>query len=156
MTYTCCLCHGLRLEPAPHIAAAETRRMFANCIMRSGTLPTLVRSDRGPELKNALMAECVALVGVGHRFLAPLGARWDRAWVSPSTGRHRRLWACLSKTSCSVFGMEQANLLTSWGSSSTIRQGPTVTLPELLIAGGPWLRLLTKSYSRSPLTNLSP
>ena len=52
MTYICCLCHGVLLESSARITAMDTRRMFAACIMRSGTLPTLVRSDRGPELKN--------------------------------------------------------------------------------------------------------
>ena len=45
--------------------------MFACCVMRSGTIPTLLRSDRGPELKNALMAEYCALVGLGRRFGTP-------------------------------------------------------------------------------------
>ena len=71
MTYICCLCHGILIESSARITARETRRMFASCIMRSGTLPTLVRSDRGPELKNALMAEYSALVGLGHRFGTP-------------------------------------------------------------------------------------
>ena len=57
MTYICCLCYGTLLERGVRLTAAEARRMFACCVMRSGTIPTMVRSDRGPELKNALMAE---------------------------------------------------------------------------------------------------
>ena len=45
--------------------------MFACCVFRSGTIPTLLRSDRGPELKNALMAEYTALLGLGRRFGTP-------------------------------------------------------------------------------------
>ena len=45
--------------------------MFACCVMRSGTIPQELRSDRGPELKNALMAEYSALVGLSHRFNTP-------------------------------------------------------------------------------------
>ena len=71
MTYICCLCQGILIEPGQRLTANETRRMFACCIMRSGTLPTLVRSDRGPELKNALMAEYSSLIGLGHRFGTP-------------------------------------------------------------------------------------
>ena len=63
MTCICCLCHGTLIEPGQRLTANETRRMFACCIMRSGTLPTLVRSGRGPELKNALMAEYSSLIG---------------------------------------------------------------------------------------------
>ena len=71
MTYICCLCHGVFLEGSARITANDTRRMFACCIMRSGTLPTLVRSDRGPELKNILMAEYSSMIGLGHRFGTP-------------------------------------------------------------------------------------
>ena len=71
MTYICCLCQGLLLESAPRITAAEVRRMFANCVMRSGTLPVLLRTDRGPELKNTLMAEYGSMLGLGHRFGTP-------------------------------------------------------------------------------------
>ena len=71
MTYMCCLCQGVFLEPGARLIASEARRMFANCVMRSGTIPSMVRSDRGPELKNAVMAEYSALVGLSHRFNTP-------------------------------------------------------------------------------------
>ena len=71
LTYICCLCYGVLLESSPRITAAEVRRMFANCIFRSGTLPVLVRSDRGPELKNILMAEYSSMLGLGRRFGTP-------------------------------------------------------------------------------------
>ena len=45
--------------------------MFASCMFRSGTIPTLARSDRGPELKNAIMREYTALCGMGRRFGGP-------------------------------------------------------------------------------------
>ena len=71
MTHICCLCHGLFLESTARLNGPTVRIMFANCIMRSGILPTLVRSDRGPDLRNLLMAEYSALVGVGRRFGTP-------------------------------------------------------------------------------------
>ena len=76
MTYICCLCHGLLLEHAPKANAAEARRMFASCMFRSGTIPTLARSDRGPELKNAI-CESTPPLRYGppiRRTLAPYGA----------------------------------------------------------------------------------
>ena len=57
MTYICCVCHGVLLDKAPVCNATEARRMFATCMMRSGKIPSMLRSDRGPELKNALMLE---------------------------------------------------------------------------------------------------
>ena len=89
MTYICCLCHGILIESSARITARDTRRMFANCIMRSGTLPTLVRSDRGPELKNHLMAEYSALIGLGHRF-GPPGDPWSKDWSNRGTEKRRR------------------------------------------------------------------
>ena len=71
MTYICCLCHGVLLEHSTKCNAMEARRMFASCMFRSGTIPTLVRSDRGPELKNAIMSEYTALLGMGRKFGGP-------------------------------------------------------------------------------------
>ena len=71
MAYVRCLCRGLLLDRAPRANATEARRMFASCMLRSGTIPTMVRSDRGPELKNANMTEYVSLIGIGRRFGTP-------------------------------------------------------------------------------------
>ena len=51
---------------------AEVRRAFVRCVLRSRTIPSLIRSDRGPEFKNALMAELSAMLGTEWRFSAPL------------------------------------------------------------------------------------
>ena len=72
MTYICCLCHALFLEPCRDLTYAEVRRAFARCVFRSGTLPLVLRSDRGIEFKSLLMTEFVALLGVRHRF----GTAW--------------------------------------------------------------------------------
>ena len=56
MTYICCLCHAILTDKAPKCNAQEARRMFATCMLRSGTVPSMLRSDRGPELKNAVMS----------------------------------------------------------------------------------------------------
>ena len=72
MTYMCCLCHQPLLEPLKCLTHAEVRRAFARCLFRSGTLPTLLRSDRGSEFRNALMTEFVALMGMRHR----MGTQW--------------------------------------------------------------------------------
>ena len=72
MTYICCVCYGILTDAAPKASAAETRRMFANCMFRSGSIPTLVLSDRGAEFKNELMKEYEAIIGIGHRF----GTAW--------------------------------------------------------------------------------
>ena len=63
--------HGSYPQNKVRLTATEARRMFACCVMRSGAIPTMVRSDRGPECKNALMAEYSALVGMSHRLNTP-------------------------------------------------------------------------------------
>ena len=49
LSYLCLLSHGVLLEPIKQLTFSEVRRAFARCVFRSGTLPLLVRSDRGPE-----------------------------------------------------------------------------------------------------------
>ena len=71
LSYFCCLTHGVLLEPMKSLSHSEVRRAFSRALFRSGTIPKLVRSDRGPEFKNIMMAEFVALVGLRHRFGAP-------------------------------------------------------------------------------------
>jgi len=72
MSYVCCLCHGVLFEPGQALTHSEVRRMFARCVFRAGTIPRVVRSDRGPEFKNVLMAEYTALLGIRQRF----GTAW--------------------------------------------------------------------------------
>ena len=43
LTYICCLSHAVLLEPLTKLTAREVRRAVANCIFRSGTIPTLIR-----------------------------------------------------------------------------------------------------------------
>ena len=54
------------MEPLKVLTAQEVRRALARCIFRSG-VPRLIRCDRGPEFKNALIAEFLALASTRHR-----------------------------------------------------------------------------------------
>ena len=68
LTYLDCLSHAVLIEPMRSITHAEVRRAFARCIFRSRTLPTLVRSDRGVEFRNAMMAEFCSLMNIKQKF----------------------------------------------------------------------------------------
>ena len=68
LTYICCLCHGVLLEPCRGLKHSEVRRAFARCLFRAGTLPVMVRNDRGVEFKSVLMQEYVALLGARQKF----------------------------------------------------------------------------------------
>ena len=51
LSYFCCLTHAVLLEPMRSLTHSEVRRAFSRALFRSGTIPKLLRSDRGPELK---------------------------------------------------------------------------------------------------------
>ena len=72
LTYFDCLSHAVLLEPLKSLTHSEVRRAFTRCVLRSRTLPALVRSDRGPEFKNALMKELATMLGSEWQFSAPL------------------------------------------------------------------------------------
>ena len=63
LTYFCCLSHAVMLEPLKSLTHAEVRRGFSRCVLRSRTIPTLLRSDRGVEFRNGLMAGAYGFVG---------------------------------------------------------------------------------------------
>ena len=65
LTYLDCLSHAVLIEPLRSLTHAEVRRAFSRCLFRSRTIPTMIRSDRGPEFRNSLMAEFCALMGYG-------------------------------------------------------------------------------------------
>ena len=98
MTYICCLCHGIFLEGAPELNAHECRRMFANCVFRSGRLPGLVRSDRGSEFRNALMKEYQALLKVGNRF----GTEWRPKEQGLVEGKHKETQKFMGMLVCDI------------------------------------------------------
>ena len=90
-TYVCCLCHGVLLEALRGLSAREVRRAFARCMFRSGTIPWLLRSDRGQEFTNLLMKEFVALVGSRKRF----GIPWrptNQAGVERINQEMQKIW----------------------------------------------------------------
>ena len=64
LTYFDCLSHGVLLEPLKQLSHSEVRRAFARAIFRARTIPVLLRTDRGKEFKNTLLAEYVALMGI--------------------------------------------------------------------------------------------
>jgi hypothetical protein len=71
MTYIDTLSGGVLLDRSPRCNAAEVRRMLMSCIMRSGRFPTIIRSDRGSEFKNALIQEVVSVADIGQKFGHP-------------------------------------------------------------------------------------
>ena len=91
----CCLYHGVLLQ----CNASEARLIFARCVFASGAVPSLLRSDRGPEFKNALMQEYCALLGIGRRF----GTPWRPVEQGLVEGVHRETQNIMGKLVKDVF-----------------------------------------------------
>ena len=107
LTYICTLCHGIICEPGRSLTHAEVRRMFARCVFRSGTIPKVIRSDRGVEFKNTLMQEFTALMGMRQRF--------GTAWRPMEQGIVERSHQELQK----ILGMLLVDVLRSYQSEWT-------------------------------------
>ena len=95
ITYFDCLSYALLLEPVRSVTHADVRKAFLRCILRSRTLPKLIRLGRGSEFKNAMMAELSAMLGANHQFSMALRS-WrngpnervrEDLWDSPKPGR---------------------------------------------------------------------
>jgi len=109
LTYICCLCYGVLTDRSAKCNSSEARRMVACCIFRSGTLPTLLRSDRGPEFKNAMMQEYTALIGLGRRF----GSPWRPVEQGLVEGKHKetqKIYGMLVKDIMQCFPSETYEL----------------------------------------------
>ena len=79
-------------------------------MFRSGRLPELIRSDRGPEFKNTVMAEFTALVGLKHKF----GAPWrpvEQAGVERVHQEVQKILGILTQEVCRSFPDEWTELL---------------------------------------------
>ena len=72
LTVMDCLGHGVLLEPVRTLRKEEVQRAFSRAILRSRTLPSVVRTDRGQEFTNALFQEFMALLGARQRLATPL------------------------------------------------------------------------------------
>jgi len=78
-------------------------------MLRSGTVPSILRSDRGPEFKNALMNEYTSLIGLGHRF----GTPWrpmEQGIVEGSHKETQKIMGMLVKDIMQCFPNETAEL----------------------------------------------
>ena len=58
--------HWVKLR-VPKLAAFKSlqagyfSRALVECLMKAGTMPDIIRSDRGPEMRNAVMKELIAV-----------------------------------------------------------------------------------------------
>ena len=92
LTYMCLVCRQPLLEPLRRLDHHEVRRAFSRCVFRSGTIPILLRSDRGQEFKNSYIREFLALAGVRQRY----GTQWRPVEQGPVERMHQEMQKILS------------------------------------------------------------
>ena len=81
---------GTISEPLQAFQHSEVWYAFARCMFRSGTIPSMVQTDNGPEVHNCLMSEFMALLSIRHRFSSPYRA-WEQGNVENSPKGRRQL-----------------------------------------------------------------
>ena len=67
LTYRCRTIKASLLEPMTRLTRPRFARAFLACMFRSRRVPRRVYSDRGPEVRNAVINEILAVLGVDKR-----------------------------------------------------------------------------------------
>ena len=67
LSYHCTRLHVPLLQPFKSLQSGQFSRALVNCVMRSRQIPEVVRTDRGPEMRSAVMEEFLALCNIKHR-----------------------------------------------------------------------------------------
>jgi len=67
LTYRCRTIKASLLEPMTRLTRPRFARAFLACMFRSRRVPKRVYSDRGPEVRNAVINEILAVLGVDKR-----------------------------------------------------------------------------------------
>ena len=63
LSYHCTCLKVPKLEPFKALQQGYFSRALMNCVMKSRVIPRIVRSDRGPEMQNAVQDEFLAICG---------------------------------------------------------------------------------------------
>ena len=77
----------LILEPARNLPASVLRELFMEVINERG-VPSIVRSDNGPEFVEKKLKEFLTLIGSGSSFIEP-GAPWENGFAESFNSRVR-------------------------------------------------------------------
>jgi hypothetical protein len=70
-TYTCSLLRVPMLVPCATLAKDDALHAVVTALLRSLTIPEVIRHDRGPEFANALMEEICGILGIDSRVPSP-------------------------------------------------------------------------------------
>jgi hypothetical protein len=67
LTYRCKAIRASLLAPLTRLSRPRFARAFLDCMFRSRRVPRKVYSDRGPEVRNVMMTELFAILGIEKR-----------------------------------------------------------------------------------------
>ena len=71
LTYRCKLIRAALLETFTRLTRPIFARALLKCVWRSRRVPLSIGSDRGPEMKNAIIRELTALLGIDKTYGLP-------------------------------------------------------------------------------------
>jgi hypothetical protein len=77
-TYTCRLLRVPMLVPCKTLQKEEAMQAVGTAMLRTLTVPMIIRHDRGPEFGSAVLEEVCTLLGIDHRIPSPHHGR-DRS-----------------------------------------------------------------------------
>ena len=86
------------LEPLKNLTFAEVRSSFNRCVLCPGTLPSMLRSDRGAEFRSVFIQEYVALMGIHHRH----GTAWRPVEQGIVERSHQEMQKIMGMLMCDV------------------------------------------------------
>jgi hypothetical protein len=98
------------LEPLVTLRQGEFGQAVVRCMFRSWTVPRVVRSDRGPEMRNALMQELMGALEVRRTF----GSAWTPRHQGAAEVAHKEVlvsMALLMHSVCRAYPQEWPRLL---------------------------------------------
>ena len=75
LSYFCTRLKVPFLEELVTLKAGHFSRALLKCVFRSRRIPSTIRSDRGPEMRNKVMTEMTALCGIKHSLGASMTPR---------------------------------------------------------------------------------
>ena len=70
-TYTCRLLRVPMLVPCKTLQEEEAMQAVGTAMLRTLTVPMIIRHDRGPEFGSAVLEEVCTLLGIDHRIPSP-------------------------------------------------------------------------------------
>ena len=143
VSYHCLFLGVCKVEPFARLRKEEFLVALVTCVMRASRIPTICRTDRGPEMTNAVMTEFLTLCNARQY----LGAAFTPRHQGPGERKHisvMQQWLILIHQVCKSFPQE-------WDTLAPVVEYLMDT--EIVSAGFPRMNSRRVApYCRSPIS----